>query len=259
VSGGRVNFQQNTHKNMTLEIDKEFQQLIPPLASDELAQLESNIIQDGCRDPLVTWQDTIIDGHNRYAICKARGLPFKVITMEFADRSHAKEWIIRNQFGRRNLPPYVRVSLALELESTIAARAKENQIRKPADSVLTTLSEQNSVNTRAEIAKVANVSEGTIAKVKTIKAKASEETKDKLAKGEISINKAYQETKEPPCLVVDESKSKPPEISIQERNGMAIFASAKLVMSKLNSTDKEFTQSLDAMIEYCQTRKQTRK
>ena len=244
---------------MTLEIDKEFQQLIPPLASDELAQLESNIIQDGCRDPLVTWQDTIIDGHNRYAICKARGLPFKVITMEFADRSHAKEWIIRNQFGRRNLPPYVRVSLALELESTIAARAKENQIRKPADSVLTTLSEQNSVNTRAEIAKVANVSEGTIAKVKTIKAKASEETKDKLAKGEISINKAYQETKEPPCLVVDESKSKPPEISIQERNGMAIFASAKLVMSKLNSTDKEFTQSLDAMIEYCQTRKQTRK
>ena len=247
---------------MTLQIDKEFQDLIPPLASDELAQLESNIIQDGCRDPLVTWQDTIIDGHNRYAICKAHGLPFKVITMEFADRSHAKEWIIRNQFGRRNLPPYVRVSLALELESTIAARAKENQklSEGAGNKGLTTLSNPvEPVNTRAEIAKVANVSEGTIAKVKTIKAKASEETKDKLAKGEISINKAYQETKEPPCTVIDGTKEKPVKINIQERNGMAIFASAKLVMSKLNPSDEEFTQSLDAMIDYCQTRKEMKK
>jgi hypothetical protein len=244
---------------MTLEIDKEFQQLIPPLASDELAQLESNIIQDGCRDPLVTWQDTIIDGHNRYAICKAHGLPFKVVTMEFADRSHAKEWIIRNQFGRRNLPPYVRVSLALELESTIAARAKENQVRKPVDSVCQKSDEQKPIDTKREIAAIAGVSHDTVAKVKTIKAKVSEETKDKLAKGEISINKAYQETKEPTCLVVDESKPKPTEINIKERNGMAIFASAKLVMSRLNSTDEEFNQSLDAMIDYCQKRKQTNK
>jgi ParB-like chromosome segregation protein Spo0J len=247
---------------MTLEIDKEFQQLIPPLASDELAQLESNIIQDGCRDPLVTWRDTIIDGHNRYAICKAHGLPFKVITMEFVDRSHAKEWIIRNQFGRRNLPPYVRVSLALELESTIAARAKENQVERKGDQAGATSQKSanlSPIDTREQIAAIAGVSHDTVAKVKKIKAKASEETKDKLAKGEISINKAYQETKEPPCLVVDESKPKPPEISIQERNGMAIFASAKLVMSRLNATDEEFTQSLDAMIDYCQKRKLTNK
>jgi hypothetical protein len=30
---------------MTLEIDKEFQQLIPPLASDELAQLQSKMTE----------------------------------------------------------------------------------------------------------------------------------------------------------------------------------------------------------------------
>jgi len=219
---------------MTLEIDKEFQQLIPPLASDELAQLESNIIQDGCRDPLVTWQDTIIDGHNRYAICKAHGLPFKVITMEFADRSHAKEWIIRNQFGRRNLPPYVRVTLALELESTIAARAKENQGAR--NDISTTLSKSDPVNTRAEIAKVANVSEGTIAKVKTIKAKASEETKDKLAKGEISINKAYQETKEPPCLVVNDLKKQKQETMEDKINNEQNAILGKLKSSWLGAS-----------------------
>jgi len=203
---------------MKLQIDKEFQSLIPPLSVDELTQLEQNILIDGCRDAIVTWEDAIIDGHNRYAICQKHGLHFKTVTMEFDDRSHAKEWIIRNQFGRRNLPPYVRVSLALELESTIAARAKENQKGGQGGVLLSTNSSKanEALNTRAELAKTAGVSEDTIAKVKTIKANASYETKDKLAKGEISINKAYNETKAsaepkfplPQYQFSDESKAK---------------------------------------------------
>ena len=164
--------------------------------------------------------------------------------------------------GRRNLPPYVRVTLALELESTIAARAKENQVRKPVDSVCQKSDEQKPIDTKREIAAIAGVSHDTVAKVKTIKANASKETKDKLAKGEISVHKAYQQTKEedePPCLVVDGTKEKPTKINIIERNGMSIYASAKHVMMRLNPADEEFDQSLDAMIDYCQNRKQTQK
>ena len=40
---------------MEIKIDPEFQALIPPLAMEELQQLEANIVQDGCRDPLVVW------------------------------------------------------------------------------------------------------------------------------------------------------------------------------------------------------------
>lgn len=36
-------------------IDSEFEALIPPLSAEERAQLESNIVADGCRDPLVVW------------------------------------------------------------------------------------------------------------------------------------------------------------------------------------------------------------
>ena len=36
-------------------IDPEFKALIPPLSAEELAQLEANIVADGCRDPLVVW------------------------------------------------------------------------------------------------------------------------------------------------------------------------------------------------------------
>jgi ParB-like chromosome segregation protein Spo0J len=199
---------------MTLNIEKEYQELIPPLSVDEFAQLESNILSDGCRDSIVTWEETIIDGHNRYAICKKHGIDFKIITMEFADRSHAREWIIRNQFGRRNLPPYVRVELALELESTIAARSKQGE----RTDLLQKSEKSEPLNSTKEIASIAGVSHDTVAKVKTIKALASDETKDKLAKGEISINKAYQETKEPPTTVFNGAKFPLPKYEISNES-----------------------------------------
>lgn len=41
-----------------LIIDPEFHEQIPPLSDEEYAQLEENIVRDGCRDPLVVWQPT---------------------------------------------------------------------------------------------------------------------------------------------------------------------------------------------------------
>jgi len=80
-----------------IQIDSEFQALIPPLQAEELAQLEANILADGCRDPLVA--------HNRYAICSKHGLPFDVVQIEFADREAAMDWMDANQLGRRNITP----------------------------------------------------------------------------------------------------------------------------------------------------------
>jgi N6-adenosine-specific RNA methylase IME4 len=175
---------------MNITIDPEFKSLIPPLAPEELAQLEANILQDGCRDPLVVWDDILIDGHNRHAICTKRRVEFETVEMEFADRSHVKEWIIRNQFGRRNLLPYVRTKLALELEETIAARAKGNQGARTDIPQISAKSIQP-IDTRAELAAIAGVSHDTVAKVKKIEAKAAPEVKAKLASGEISINQAH--------------------------------------------------------------------
>jgi len=59
------------------------------------------------------------------------------------------------------------------LEKTIAARAKVNQIRKPADSVSQISAEQNPIDTRKELAKIAHVSHDTVAKVKKIEATAT--------------------------------------------------------------------------------------
>ena len=110
-----------------LMIDSEFKMLIPPLQAEESKQLEENIIAEGCRDPLSVWNDVIVDGHNRYEICTRHGLGFNVFDVAFADRSEAIEWIIRNQFGRRNLSPYDRGTLALRLDGVLAERYEEKR------------------------------------------------------------------------------------------------------------------------------------
>ena len=86
-------------------IDPEFKALIPPLAPEELAQLEANIVADGCRDPLVTWRGILIDGHNRFAICSKHGLEFQTVEREFSDREAVMDWMDANQLGRRNIQP----------------------------------------------------------------------------------------------------------------------------------------------------------
>jgi hypothetical protein len=187
-------------------VDAEFAALIPPLSAEERQQLEENIAEHGgARDPLVVWASkgtlTLLDGHNRYEICTRLDLPFEIEEMRFGDRSHAEEWIIRNQFGRRNLSAYVRTQLALRLEETIAARAKAKERDRKSATCQKSDKSLPTIDTKKEIAKVANVSHDTVAKVKKIDAaekagKVDAETVAKLRTGEVSINRVVRDLKE---------------------------------------------------------------
>ena len=86
-----------------LKIDQEFKSLIPPLSVDERAQLEENLISEGCREPLSVWRNTILDGHNRYEICTRNKIPFRVMYVNVSSREEAIVWICSNQLGRRNI------------------------------------------------------------------------------------------------------------------------------------------------------------
>jgi len=185
-----------------MQIDKEFAAMIPPLLQEERRQLEENLVEyGGARDPLVVWDDggdgILLDGHNRYEICTRLDLPYEIDKLTFDSRSHAEEWLILNQFGRRNLSAYVRTQLALRLEETIAARAKANQ-KKSGGAVPQKSAEP--VETRKEVAKRASVSHDTVAKVKKINAsekagKVDAETVAKLRTGEVSINRVVRDLK----------------------------------------------------------------
>lgn len=179
---------------MEFTVDEGLRKLIPTLSEAEREQLEQNVMREGCRDPLVIWQekDVLLDGHHRFEICRRLQLPYKTERISLKDRDAAKAWVITNQFGRRNLAPFVRAELALELEPLIAGRAKENQRQSQGRGQK---GPQNSANlktdTREEIAKVAGVSHDTIDKAKVITENAPEEVKAQLRSGETTINAAY--------------------------------------------------------------------
>lgn len=177
-----------------LEIKEEFKKLIPALTQEEFKQLEENCLAEGIREAILTWNGFIIDGHNRYEIANKWNLDFQTKSKHFKDEEAVKEWMILNQFGRRNLSNYQRSVLALELESLFKEKAKEKEhIRKTTSQI----SDQSfpEISTKKELAKVASVSHDTIAKVKVIQEKAPEEVKAKLQTGEVSINQAYKEIK----------------------------------------------------------------
>jgi N6-adenosine-specific RNA methylase IME4 len=174
-------------------IREDFKKLIPALTVEEFKQLEANILSEGIRDPLVVWDGYLVDGHNRYTIATQHGLEYKTVNKEFKDGNAVKEWMILNQFGRRNLSNYQRSVLALELESVFSERAKEQQGKRT--DIIQISEESKPIVAIKEVAKVANVSHDTIAKVKRIEAAASPEVKAQLSTGEMSINQAYQEIK----------------------------------------------------------------
>ena len=74
-----------------LRIAPEFASLIPPMTPEELAQLNANLIADGCREPLVVWaeEDALLDGHNRYRVCKEHDITFDVTPLN----GLAKGWV----------------------------------------------------------------------------------------------------------------------------------------------------------------------
>ncbi len=86
-----------------MEIDNEFRNYIRPLSNEEYEKLEASILSEGIRDPLVVWQGILLDGYHRYKIAQEHGLEYKTVDVELPDRCAAKEWILVNQLGRRNL------------------------------------------------------------------------------------------------------------------------------------------------------------
>jgi hypothetical protein len=92
---------------MQFKIDREIENLLPALSPEEYAGLSLSIGTDGCRDPLVILnimgQRILGDGHNRYRICKEKGIPYRQVEIKLPSRELAIQWVIDNQLGRRNL------------------------------------------------------------------------------------------------------------------------------------------------------------
>ena len=182
-----------------IEIKKEFKELIPALTAEEFKQLEENILKDGIRDPLVLWNGYLIDGHNRYQIAFKHGLEYKTIDKEFDSELDVKIWMVKNQFGRRNLEDFVKGELMKTLEDLEKQKGKDKQLQTLKQGVdipvLSIIDKTEKHNTQKIVAEKLGWSTGKKAQFDVVVKKAPEEIKEKLRSGEVSINQVYQDIK----------------------------------------------------------------
>ena len=185
-----------------VRIDDEFRSLITPLTESERAQLERNIVADGCRDPLVTWQGVLLDGHNRHDICVQHGIVYATASVTLADRLDAKIWIRENQRGRRNLNDDQRAMNAAALAELLSEKTKRDRAKKGGharhgtkpESCLETASasKQKPLRSRATAAKQQGISERRVRQAQDVRKKAPD-LAEKVARGEMPLAAAGRE------------------------------------------------------------------
>ena len=184
-------------------IDPEFKALIPPLSSDEQAQLEQNILDARkCRDAIILWEGIIIDGHHRFGICMEHGIEFEIKEKPFASRDEAMLWALENQLARRNLNEAARIELVLLKEYVMRKKARKKQSRAGGDktsgknegALLSEMTSQNEPGYDVQKAQAvkAGVSQGNLYYYLDIKKNGSPALLEKVRSGEIKIGTAYR-------------------------------------------------------------------
>jgi len=208
---------------MQITVDNELKSYIRPLKDEEYEKLKESILIEGIRDPLVVWQGILLDGYHRYKIAQEHGLDYKTVEVELPDRDTAKEWILVNQLGRRNLTEqeasYYRgklysarkqshggdrksscqnvnlIGTAEELGSQYGVSERtiirDEQFSKAVDKVANEIGEEARNAILSGQAKVPKESVEQLIEIKQV----APEFIEPVLKGEITLSKAIQETK----------------------------------------------------------------
>ena len=181
--------------NIQITIDRDFQQLIAPLLQPEFELLRSQILAQGCLEPLYVWKTedarVLLDGHNRLRICTENNCSYTVRNVEISDREQAKLWILEHQAGRRNLTDDQRAIIWNEIReqrSTIvkAERAVKASAVSHGLEVKTDPKPAPKERTRAAVAKEAKLPENKLKQAQILK-KHQPELYKKVLSGEITL------------------------------------------------------------------------
>jgi hypothetical protein len=142
-------------------------------------------------DPVsITTDGTILEGHEICELARRRGLE-QVSCLEYdLDEAEALLWIIQHSRRDQELNSYCRIVLALDYESSFRERGRYNQRLGGQLKGSTTLPEAQAIDCRREMAGLAGVSEGTLAKVRKLLQEGRPELLEAVREGEVSIHRA---------------------------------------------------------------------
>jgi transcriptional regulator with XRE-family HTH domain len=176
---------------LNITINDELRSFVDPLSPIEQAALERSLLAEGCRDALVLWRDTLIDGHNRYELCQKHGIPFRTVhNNTFESIEDVMLWMIDNHLARRSVSDFQRGVLALKKKEIVSARVAERPADEAGDTDAALDPASPPWNTREDVARAARVSSNTISQIERIQKAATPELREAVRTGTISINAA---------------------------------------------------------------------
>ncbi|QQP98734.1 plasmid replication/partition related protein [Lysobacter enzymogenes] len=197
---------------MDIVINESLKAYIDPLTPEEHAALEASLLAEGCRDALILWGDVLVDGHNRYGICKQHGLPFQTVqNKRFKTLDDVHLWMIDQHLGRRSVSDFQRGVLALRKREILAERRARAEAERAAqaDAEAAAASAESAgeagdappwsddatfkappLDSRQALAKAARLSNSQVGMIETIHKQAAPEVVAAVKAGAISINAA---------------------------------------------------------------------
>jgi len=191
LHGRRITHDNGKDTQLNITINDELRSFVDPLTDIEYAALERSLQAEGCRDALVLWRDTLIDGHNRYEICQKHGIPFRTVhNNNFASLEDVMLWMIDNHLARRSVSDFQRGVLALRKKELVAARVVERAPEEEGGNDAAADDTSPPWNTREDVARAARVSSNTISQIERIQKAATPELREAVRTGTISINAA---------------------------------------------------------------------
>lgn len=194
---------------MDIVVNEELKAYIDPMTADEHEALERSILAEGCRDALVLWDNILVDGHNRYGICRKHDLPFNTVqNTHFRSIEDVHLWMINQHLGRRSVSDFQRGVLALRKREILAerqVRAQEADNEATPTSTTTDASMESAapietatfdlpplppLKSREAIAREARLSSSQVVLIEKIQKQAEPEVVAAVKSGTISINAA---------------------------------------------------------------------
>ena len=161
--------------------------LFPQVSDSELADLAADIKANGLRDPIVTLDDQILDGQNRFRACEIAG-----VRPQFDPYigDNPVGYVISKNIARRHLTASQRAMIAAELVTTKWGGKRQSKSKRESNPL------ENPVITTEQAAKALNTDESLVRRGNKVKAKSA-----KLAKvvtdGGVSIGTAQEAMKAP--------------------------------------------------------------
>ena len=187
---------------MDIVVNEELKAYIDPLTPEEYEALERSILAEGCRDALVLWGNVLVDGHNRYGICRKHDLPFQTVqNPRFQSMEDVHLWMIDQHLGRRSISDFQRGVLALRKREIVAGRRSRSTAAPSAEAVgpaieaaapapAATPIPAEPLDTREAVAKAARLSSNQVVLIEKIQKQAAPELVAAVKAGTISINAA---------------------------------------------------------------------